>query len=95
MGFPNVLGVIDGSHIKIDTPAEDSVSYFNGKNIIRLMACYVLHSLAIKEDINWDQTSGASVADNPVVDEDDEENSKGQNEPGHAFRNYIASILND
>lgn len=31
MGFPNVLGCIDGSHIHIDTPSEDPESYFNRK----------------------------------------------------------------
>lgn len=31
MGFPGVIGVIDGSHIRIDTPSEDPVSYFNKK----------------------------------------------------------------
>lgn len=30
-GFKNVLGVIDGTHIKIDTPAEDPESYYNRK----------------------------------------------------------------
>ncbi|KAK5648124.1 hypothetical protein RI129_003016 [Pyrocoelia pectoralis] len=31
MGFPGAIGVIDGTHIKIDRPAEDSESYLNKK----------------------------------------------------------------
>lgn len=29
IGFPDVLGCLDGSHIKIDKPDEDHESYFN------------------------------------------------------------------
>lgn len=31
-GFPGVVGVIDGTHIKIDRPAEDPDSYLNRKH---------------------------------------------------------------
>lgn len=30
-GFPNVIGAIDGSHIKIDKPEHDPDSYINRK----------------------------------------------------------------
>lgn len=30
-GFPNVMGAIDGSHIKIDRPENDPESYINRK----------------------------------------------------------------
>lgn len=30
-GFPNVIGAIDGTHIKIRTPPIDSASYINRK----------------------------------------------------------------
>lgn len=30
-GFPNVIGAIDGSHIKIDKPGNDPDSYLNRK----------------------------------------------------------------
>ncbi|KAJ8947083.1 hypothetical protein NQ314_008693 [Rhamnusium bicolor] len=33
MGFPGVIGCIDGTHIKIDTPSEDAESYINRKKI--------------------------------------------------------------
>lgn len=31
MGFPGVIGCIDGTHIRIDTPNEDADSYLNRK----------------------------------------------------------------
>ncbi|KAJ8938920.1 hypothetical protein NQ314_011296 [Rhamnusium bicolor] len=31
MGFPGVIGCIDGTHIRIDTPSEDAESYINRK----------------------------------------------------------------
>ena len=31
IGFPGVIGCIDGTHIKIDTPSEDPESYLNRK----------------------------------------------------------------
>uniref|UniRef100_A0A6P7GBI3 Nuclease HARBI1 n=1 Tax=Diabrotica virgifera virgifera TaxID=50390 RepID=A0A6P7GBI3_DIAVI len=31
-GFPGVIGVIDGTHIKIDKPSEDPDSYLNRKH---------------------------------------------------------------
>lgn len=30
-GFPNIIGAIDGSHIRIDKPVEDPDSYINRK----------------------------------------------------------------
>ena len=30
-GFPNVIGAIDGTHIKIDKPVRDAESYINRK----------------------------------------------------------------
>lgn len=30
-GFPNVIGAIDGSHVKIDKPENDPDSYINRK----------------------------------------------------------------
>lgn len=30
-GFPNIIGAIDGSHIRIDKPDEDPDSYINRK----------------------------------------------------------------
>lgn len=31
-GFPGVIGVIDGTHIKIDKPSQDPDSYLNRKH---------------------------------------------------------------
>lgn len=42
-GFPNVMGVIDGCHIKIDKPDNDPVSYINRKGYysiqVRIFLC--------------------------------------------------------
>ncbi|XP_030745914.1 putative nuclease HARBI1 [Sitophilus oryzae] len=35
-GFPGVVGVIDGSHIKIDKPSEDADSYLNRKHFFSI-----------------------------------------------------------
>lgn len=31
MGFPGVLGVIDGCHFQLDTPEKDPISFYNRK----------------------------------------------------------------
>lgn len=46
-GFPGVIGVIDGSHIKIDKPSEDPDSYINRKGFysmqVSFLECYKYH----------------------------------------------------
>lgn len=47
-GFPGVIGVIDGTHIKIDKPAVDPDSYLNRKHFFSIQVCkYVLQHLAL------------------------------------------------
>ncbi|XP_036151281.1 protein ALP1-like isoform X2 [Monomorium pharaonis] len=35
-GFPNIIGSVDGTHIRIDRPAEDSDSYINRKQFFSI-----------------------------------------------------------
>ncbi|XP_072397459.1 uncharacterized protein [Diabrotica undecimpunctata] len=42
MGFPGVIGCIDGTHIKIDTPQEDPDSYLNRKKFHSIQVRYSL-----------------------------------------------------
>ncbi|KAL1508996.1 hypothetical protein ABEB36_003805 [Hypothenemus hampei] len=37
-GFPGVLGIIDGTHIRIDKPSEDPDSYYNRKSFFSFQA---------------------------------------------------------
>jgi hypothetical protein len=39
-GFPGVIGVIDGSHIKIDKPSDDPESYINRKGYYSIQVAY-------------------------------------------------------
>ncbi|KAF5276459.1 hypothetical protein FQA39_LY06528 [Lamprigera yunnana] len=48
-GFPNVIGAIDGNHIKIDKPENDPDSYINRKGIIQYRESV---SLQIDENFN-------------------------------------------
>ena len=34
MGFTNKIGAIDGSHIPMEAPAEDQMSYYNRKGYL-------------------------------------------------------------
>ena len=38
-GFPNVIGAIDGTHIKIDKPERDPDSYINRKGYYSMQVC--------------------------------------------------------
>lgn len=42
MGFPGALGCMDGTHIRIDTPAYDSDSYLNRKKYFSIQVTYIL-----------------------------------------------------
>lgn len=41
-GFPNIIGAIDGSHIKIDKPDIDPESYRNRKGYYSIQVCEIL-----------------------------------------------------
>ncbi|KAJ8970710.1 hypothetical protein NQ314_001057 [Rhamnusium bicolor] len=38
IGFKDVLGIIDGTHVRIDTPWEDPESLYNRKNLVHVQA---------------------------------------------------------
>lgn len=42
-GFPGIIGVIDGTHIKIDKPEEDPESYINRKGYYSIQVCYTTY----------------------------------------------------
>lgn len=41
-GFPNVIGAIDGTHIKIDKPERDAESYINRKGYYSVQVSIIL-----------------------------------------------------
>lgn len=45
-GFPNVIGAIDGSHVKIDKPEADPDSYINRKGYYSIQVPHKLYLIA-------------------------------------------------
>ena len=70
LGFPQVLGAVDGTHIPINKPKEDSQSYFSYKMKYTLNVLGVCDSMGrfIDMDINWPgRTHNAKVFSNSRI----------------------------
>lgn len=52
-GFPNVIGIVGGCHIRLDKPAEDPKSYINRKGYYSIQVLFKLiiksHSLVLAQ----------------------------------------------
>lgn len=48
-GFPGIIGLIDGTHIKVDKPEEDPESYINRKGYYSIQVCsiYCIYTLLL------------------------------------------------
>lgn len=52
-GFSNVIGAIDGSHIRIDKPSSDPDSYYNRKKYFSIHVCIFLYVLFFLQNFNY------------------------------------------
>ncbi|KAJ4440824.1 hypothetical protein ANN_10670 [Periplaneta americana] len=95
--FPGVIGIIDGTHIRIDRPKNDPDSYLNRKHFYSVQlirACCVLHNIAIDDHFQYE--AGAENDERlqlpPAVEleVEDEERDEGG---GVARRNQVVFMF--